>query len=254
VIEVTVAGVPSWVDAGRLLGPGAWRQDDACWTASLSAPAAADLAARLRGLTLGGQTVAFRSRPSLPRALVRAARSAEARRMRVRSEGFTRRGARLDDDGRLGLTPEALALEHAGRWSPRRVLDATAGCGGDAIAWARAGHRVIAVEADPGRVRHLAHNVALYGVSDRVDVRLGRAEQAVTSCDGDLLFVDPPWTDLGILDALEGSFHRWSAVVLKLPASTDPRDWPGYAPEAVFGIAAGDERRVKFLRLTRLRT
>lgn len=247
-IHVCVRGVPPWVDAHRLLGPGAFALQADAHVGALAPRVAADLVARVRNLTIGGSPVHVDLSSPLPRALVRAARTEEARRMRDRTPGFLHPHARTDDEGRLGLTPEALALAHARSYAPCRVVDATAGCGGDAIAFARAGHEVVAFEPNADRRDMLRHNATLYGVGDRVDVRAGDAMEAVWMT-GDLLFVDPPWTDLRLLDAIRTPLARWQTTVLKLPAATDPGGWPDCKPHAVFGEAGGDARRVKFLRL-----
>jgi methylase of polypeptide subunit release factors len=80
----------------------------------------------------------------------------------------------------LLLTDEALqqasGLEVAG-WRARRyaefprVLDLGAGVGGDTLALAAAGRRVVSVERDPVRAALLEHNVAAAGLSDRVEVQ-----------------------------------------------------------------------------------
>src|SRR5262245_48299889 len=114
--RVRVSPLPNWVDATRLLGPGAWRREAAVAAAGfafeteLTRASAADLEARLRGVALGGHRLAVEISPPLPRASVRAARAVEARRYRQGSPGFSRKGARLDDEARRSLTPEALAL------------------------------------------------------------------------------------------------------------------------------------------------
>src|SRR5262249_16254333 len=113
--SVRVSPLPHWVDASRLLGPGVWRRDPLAlgglgFEAGLAGVLAAGLEARLRGVGLAGHKLAVEISPPLPRASVRAARAAEARRYRQGSPGFSRKGTRLDDDARRSLTPEALAL------------------------------------------------------------------------------------------------------------------------------------------------
>lgn len=264
---VTVGPLPAWLDRPRLLGPGDWSFEGERAEARLSPHDAADLAARLRGVGLGGHPVDVVCRPALPRPAVRAARTEDARRRRDTTPGFTRPGTRLDEEGRWSLTPEALALtlgERARRQLGEGavVLDAGAGSGGNTIGFARAGLRVIAVEQHAARLADLRANVARYGVADRVDARLGDAVRAAAEARADLLFVDPPWgpdwnrerTDLAALPLLgavlphAGRFrHTW----LKLPPSFDPGEVPDFVPEACFGAAPGDRRRVKFLLLTR---
>lgn len=265
--RVRVTGIPGWLDARRLLGDGAWAEVDGAWQAELGTPAAADLAARLRGLGFGGQALDVHVVPPLPRAAVRAARTEDARRRRDTTPGFLRPGVRFDDEGRWSLTPEALALrvgelvrDLAGPGA--RVLDAGAGLGGSTIGLARAGLRVLAVEQDPARLAHLRHHVRLYGVADRVEVRAGDAVEAAATVEADVLHADPPWgeawsrtrttaDDLPLLAALLPHLGRFRHVVLKLPPSFDPDTLSGFTPQALFGEAAGDRRRVKLLLLTR---
>lgn len=276
---VHVRGVPDWADPPRLLGPtGAaapWSSQDGTWSATLDTDAAADLAARLRGVGLGGALIEVRIEPPLPRDAVRAARTVDARRRRDTSEGFTRRGARLDAEGRVSLTPEALALA-LGREAvaalrpggvagggkppaPILVLDAGCGAGGNTIGFARAGCRVNAVERDAGRLADARHNAALYGVADRCRVAQGDAVEAVRRGRADLLFVDPPWgtewdrarTGLDALaplaEVLAARGDRYAATWLKLPPSFDAGELPGWSFTAWYGVAEGDARRVKFV-------
>ena len=98
----------------------------------------------------------------------------------------------MDREGRVSLTPEALAVSMAAGVDVT-VVDAGCGVGGNTIAFARAGARVIAIEQDPGRLDMARHNASLYGVADRVEWIAGDATQLVPTLSADLLFVDPPW-------------------------------------------------------------
>lgn len=264
---VRVGPLPAWLDRSRLLGPGDWTHTGEVAEASLPLRDAADLDARLRGLGFAGQPLAVSAQPPLPRAAVRAARTEDARRRRDTSAGFTRPGTRLDEEGRVSLTPEAQALE-IGQWArsvagpEALVLDAGAGAGGSAIGFARAGLRVLAVERDASRLGLLRHNARVYGVADRIEARVGDAVEAAASLHAQVLHVDPPWgTDwaragctidaLPLLQALAPHLERFPHVVLKLPPSFDPAPFPELTPRAVFGAASGDARRVKLLLLTR---
>lgn len=250
---VVVRGVPAWVDAARLLGPGPWRADGGAWRAELAPAAAADLGARLRGVVLGGSPLAVESRPPLGRPLVREARLQDARRRRHTSPGFRRPGARLDDEGRWSLTPEDLALALGRAAGGVTVLDACCGCGGNAIGFARAGSRVVAVEPDAGRLALARHNAALYGVADRITFVRGRAEDHAAAAGADLWFVDPPWggpdAAATALSALEPAAALLAGphppVWLKVPPAFDPAGLG--EPAAWFGEGEGDRRRVKFL-------
>jgi predicted RNA methylase len=268
--EVVVEGLPQWLQAARLLGDGEWRflpRADGTLQAiaRLEQSQAADVAARLRGVGLGGQKLTVSVVPALPRDAVRAARTADARRRRETTPGFSRRGAKLDEEGRISLTPEVLAealAEELAEAGVRTVLDACAGAGGNAIAFGRAGLRVVAVERDAGRLALLAHNASVYGVEGLLERVHGDAVAEVARRTADVLFVDPPWgTDYDrarvsladvpplaeVLDAARpGAFGR---VIAKLPPSFDVASVPGAVARAVFGEARGDARRVKFLLL-----
>lgn len=256
--RVAVVGVPAWVDAPRLLGPGFVADGDA-WIGDLSDVAAADVAARLRGVGLGGRLLDVAVTPTLPRSLVRAARTEDARRRRDTTPGFDRPGTRLDDEGRWSLTPAALALLLGRRAVGRAVIDAGCGCGGDAIGFARGGARVIGIERDPVRAAMAAHNARVYGVADRIRVVVADADVALGDAPGDLVFVDPPWgrdaskerVVLDDLPLLARALRDPREVWAKVPASFDPSTTPGATVEAVFGLADGDRRRVKFLWLRR---
>lgn len=140
------------------------------------------------------------------------------------------------------------------------MIDACAGAGGNAIGFARAGCTVVAIEINPGRMAMAKHNAKLYGVADRIEFVCGDASAIVPDREADLLFIDPPWgkrynkervtlQDLspcqGILECADQIPKHW----VKVPPSFAPSTLPCYHPEAFFGIARGDERRVKFLLL-----
>ena len=256
--RVTVGGVPDWVPVDRLLGPGDWVRVDGGWSAEVDRAVAADLAARLRGVGLGGGPLVVEVVPPLKRSVVRRGRAAEAMRRRDTSPGFRRRGIHLDEVGRRSLTPEALASELGARVAGATVVDATVGCGGNAIGFARHGCSVVAIDPDPGRLAHARHNAEVYGVADRIQFVAGRGEVVVARLSADLLFVDPPWgpwdptrttlADLPVLEPiLRAGGDRFGARWAKVPPSFDPQGLPGFDPEAWFGRAAGDHRRVKFV-------
>ncbi len=99
----------------------------------------------------------------------------------TRSEVATRRAARL-----------TTALAAAGPKSTLGPLVADLGCGvgADTIAFARAGLRVLAVDADPLATAVTAANVAALGLADRVTVSTMDAREV--ALDGvDAVFCDP---------------------------------------------------------------
>lgn len=264
-LDVRVGSLPSWLDWKRLLGPGSWdaiEKDDGTLEvrAALERGAAADLAARLRGVGIGGSLISLSITPPVQRKVLRKALTEEAQRYRKSTKGFTQASTRVDVEGRFSLTPEVLAYELGKRAKSRCVVDACAGAGGNAIGFARAGCDVIAIEIDQARLALAKHNAKIYGVGDRIRFICGDAREIISELKADLLFVDPPWgekynkervtlEDLApceqILDQAGHIQNSW----IKTPPSFDPNTLPGYRAEAVFGKASGDERRVKFLLL-----
>lgn len=269
--HVAVHGLLRWIDPRRLLGPGDWTLDGKNASTNLTTHEAADLDARLRGIGLGGSALTVVCIPPLPRAAVRAARTTDARRRRETTPGFTRAGTRLDDEGRWSLTPEALALTLGQRAGGRPVIDAGCGAGGNAIGFARGGSKVTAIEQHPPRLADARHNAAVYGVASEIQFVRGEAGSALAAIHGSsvrnhgrdtILFVDPPWgrdwprdrvraADVPMVAAAIEWGHTyadWIAEVwLKLPPSFDTSCFADTTPEAWYGNARGDERRVKFL-------
>lgn len=274
--DVEVGPLPSWLDTARLLGEGAWRRtrenlgrDVGYFGATLPREAAADVQARLRKLVLDGRPVAVTVAPALSRSVVRAARTRDAQRRRDTTPGFVRKGTRLDDEARWSLTPHALALRMGEAAAGRDVLDAGCGGGGNAIGFAAAGCRVVAWDLDEQRVAQARHNARVHGVADRCRFVVGDAREAMATEDAELLFIDPPWgTDWSregvglhsfpLLQAALEHARRFERVWAKLPpsfATEGVREAAGRVGRdvrvsAVFGDAAGDRRRVKFVWLS----
>ncbi|PRP97341.1 methyltransferase domain-containing protein [Enhygromyxa salina] len=281
--ELRIAPLPIWLDAGRLLGPAGpasdpgdasrgWHlepQPDASVVAraQLDGARAADLAARLRGLGFEGQPLVCEIQPPLRRSQVRRARTEDARRRRVGTPGFSRAGTRLDEVGRMSLTPELLAMEVAELAAGRPVVDAGCGAGGNAIAFARAGCRVHAIDQDLARLELARHNAGVYGVSDRIQFvhADARAWVAAQADPGAILFVDPPWgadwsrsgcdlASLPLLADLVPLASNYAALWAKVPpsfATAQLLEGASGDARALFGAAEGDYRRVKFVLVRR---
>jgi hypothetical protein len=271
-----VGPLPDWLDVSRLLGPGG--EPDATWQlsrgvhglearATLSSADAADLAARLRGIGFDGHPVVCEIDPPLSRSAVRRARTDDARRRRATTPGFTRAGTRADEIGRMSLTPEVLAV-HMAAWAKRRaVVDAGCGIGGNAIAFARAGCPVLAIEADAGRLELARHNADVYGVAGKIEFVHGDVLALVPKRRDPeaILFVDPPWgadwsrarcglAELPLLAALLPHAAGYAALWAKVPPSFATRellDGVSGRVDALFGEADGDRRRVKFVLVRR---
>jgi 16S rRNA G966 N2-methylase RsmD len=120
------------------------------------------------------------------------------------------------DEGWWSVTPELIAA-HTAREArfivdndkDPVVIDAFAGIGGNAIQFALAGFRVVAVELDEGRLAAARNNATVYGVADQITFIQGDAfdilrqwkepsakikDAAIPSdMSIDLVFLSPPW-------------------------------------------------------------
>jgi len=195
---LTAGPLPVWMPLDRLLGDQPWqistqRNDEQMASAEVTPKVAAEIAARLRGLGFGGNKVEVTCEPVLPRALVRAARTEDARRRRKTTPGFSKRGTKLDKEGRISLTPEALATAIGEQAAGRSVLDAGCGAGGNSIGFARAGCQVTALEPDRVRLQCARHNAQRYGVARAIAFVQASLPQALHEQSAAILFVDPPW-------------------------------------------------------------
>jgi hypothetical protein len=272
--QLRIGPLPAWLDTRRLLGPssdgegGGWILEvlpDGAVEARgrLESAQAADLAARLRGLGFEGRALSCEIDPPLRRAAVRRARTEDARRRRDTTPGFVRRGTRVDAIGRISLTPEVLAMRVAAWAEGRPVVDAGCGVGGNAIAFARAGSRVCAIEADAERLALARHNAGVYGVAEAIEFVHGDARELVVARRDPeaILFVDPPWgadwsrrgcglAQLPLLADLLPHAGGYAQLWAKLPPSFATAELLGDRPgqvDALFGEAEGDRRRVKFV-------
>jgi protein-L-isoaspartate O-methyltransferase len=92
-------------------------------------------------------------------------------------------------------TRPAVAAHRARRLADsavRRVADLCCGVGADAIAFARAGIDVLAVEIDPGTAATAAANAELLGLADRIEVRCTDVRDVDPIAEGcDAVFIDP---------------------------------------------------------------
>ena len=116
-------------------------------------------------------------------------------------------GIVMDDVGWFSATPEALARHHAARCavSPGLIVDAFAGCGGNAVRFAeREGVTVIAVELDGGRARATQINTRVVAAASgpaspshraptRLDCVAADFLAAAPRLSADAVFLSPPW-------------------------------------------------------------
>jgi trimethylguanosine synthase len=104
-------------------------------------------------------------------------------------------GIRFDRVGLFAAKPEAAALSCARALPGTTVLDAFCGIGTTAIAFARAGKRVVTVELDPDRLEMARHNARVYGVEERIRFVHGDSREVIRNSDAEAVYFDPPWAD-----------------------------------------------------------
>jgi len=142
---------------------------------------------------------------------------------------------------------EAEALEQASGWEVagwrakeifgpyQAVADLGAGIGGDALALAAAGKRVLAVERDPLRARLLEYNAAAQGLAERIEVV--RADWREVELEVEAAFADPARRSGGRrtvrlsemeppLADLERLAGRLPALAVKLAPALDKAELP----------------------------
>lgn len=231
-----------WVEGPAFVPPDLWEPPGA----SVAPARARWLLAELDGMAVGGDTLRVRSEPALrpgrrpPR---REPRGVRQRRLFSRWD----HGIETDDEGRVGATPEALAMRLADG-ATGVVIDGTCGVGALAIAHARqAGvQRVIAVDVSEDRLAMARHNAAIYGVADRIEFVHADVLDVLRGQRADRLVLDPPWggrdydrtrlalSDLGF-DVAEALRRFVGPVRLKLPRSLDIATLPGegWTPQLV---------------------
>ncbi len=148
-------------------------------------------------------------------------------------------GIKMDAEGWYSVTPESIAAHIAIRCRSAVVIDAFAGCGGNAIQFAMTCERVVAIEIDPVRLACARHNARVYGVEDRIDFILGDFVSLAPRLQADVIFLSPPWGgpeyvnaevfDIRSMLVPDGfELYRMSRritrnVVYCLPKNTDPQ-------------------------------
>lgn len=243
-------------------GPAA-RHDDAVDLADVAALARPDVAAALAEAAAGaGRTDPLRLVTTLradgldPAAARAVVTQVELRRRAREKFGADAGLMTFTRDGYEQATRRPVAEHRAARLAAagtQVLADLGCGIGGDSIAAARAGIRVIAVERDPVTAAVARANVAALGLSDLVTVHVGDAVQAVRDDvidAADAVFLDPARRNArGRVfdpDAYEPPFtfvaelaDRFPALVVKV-APGIPRDLGGAGVEAEWVSHAGD--------------
>ncbi|SMF96291.1 trimethylguanosine synthase [Methylomagnum ishizawai] len=99
----------------------------------------------------------------------------------------------MDLEGLYSLDLQALALELAERIRSPRVVDAFCGIGGAAIAFARRGKQVDAIELQASRLDMARRNAQRFGVEDRIHFLEGDCTEKLEPAADTAIYLDPPW-------------------------------------------------------------
>ncbi|WBB63694.1 class I SAM-dependent methyltransferase [Streptomyces sp. WMMC500] len=163
--------------------------------ADLLAPEGQELLAELRDHDPADElALATRLRRTHPAPLVSAALGQARLRQRAAAKfGADAERMYFTPDGVEQATRTAVAAHRAARFAAlgvTRVADLCCGIGGDAVALARAGIAVLAVDRDPATVAAARANAAALGLADLVEVRCAEVGDADIS-GYDAVFVDP---------------------------------------------------------------
>jgi trimethylguanosine synthase len=113
--------------------------------------------------------------------------------MRYRLFSKFDKGIQIDEEGLYSVKPEVSALAIGKMISGDVVLDSFCGVGGSAIGLARAGKKVIAVDAHSDRLSMAANNARIYGVHNQIEFIHDDALHAIRAYRYDSIYLDPPW-------------------------------------------------------------
>jgi trimethylguanosine synthase len=142
------------------------------------------------------------------------------------------KGIQIDEVGLYSVTPEDIALQQAKRFKCKTILDGFCGVGGNAIAFARLGMKVTAIEKDKTRFEMARHNAEVYGVADKIVFILGDFLFEAPKIKADGVFVDLEWGGPAYKemegfklnnfspdgsDILDLSFKYFEKVAIKVP-------------------------------------
>jgi trimethylguanosine synthase len=148
-------------------------------------------------------------------------------------------GIQIDAEGLHTVMPEQAALVQA-KWLPGHViLDGFAGVGGCAIAYAKAGKQVIAVELCKDRLEMAKHNARLYGVEDAITFIHADIFAVATTIKADIVHLDPPWCwprlkemnrfrlqnfGVDMISLLDLLFRHFQTIALRVPPIFSDKD------------------------------
>ncbi len=104
------------------------------------------------------------------------------------------KGIQIDAEGLHTVMPEQTALEQALLLpEAETILDGFCGVGGLAIAYARSGKRVIAVDHHAERIAMAKNNARIYRVEDKITFIHGDFFEVAAKIKADAVLLDPPW-------------------------------------------------------------
>lgn len=149
------------------------------------------------------------------------------------------RGIQVDEGIETQVTPEKVANYLAKRArNYNLVIDAFAGAGGNAIAFAKESDFVIAIEKDMKRCQQIRHNLHLYGLTKKSDVLCTDYYSLQPRLECSMVFLHPsvislptPFSVLTHLQpdpvgALSQAFQMSRNVILLLPGQTPVSEIP----------------------------
>ena len=135
---------------------------------------------------------------------------------------------KLDQEGLYSLTIQQIAVEQAKMLRGDVVIDAFCGSGGNAIAFAREGKQVVAVESNKDRLEMAKANAKSSGVYENITFITGDSVNGLGVLaqihGADAVFLDPPWGGPGYVE--KDDFGLKSC-------GKDGRDYSGLLPLAL---------------------
>lgn len=102
-------------------------------------------------------------------------------------------GIQIDEEGLYSATPEKIALRQAQKMTCKIVVDGFCGVGANAIAFARRGAMVYAIEKDVKRLEMALHNARIYGVERKIEFIHGDFFREAPKVKAEGVFLDLEW-------------------------------------------------------------
>ncbi len=102
-------------------------------------------------------------------------------------------GIQVDEEGLYSVVPETVGMHQASLIHGTTVLDGFVGVGGSAIAFARAGKKVTAVDINPTRLSMARNNAVIYDVDSNMTFIEGNFLDIAQKVKADTVNLDPPW-------------------------------------------------------------